>query len=62
MAGRIGAEQAGKLADRFGSNPRFSIGRTAAHDPPKCEWFGDKIMRFFNLKRDPGAKTGFHFC
>src|SRR5258708_7139297 len=23
----------------------------AAHDPPKCERFGDKIMRFFNKMR-----------
>ena len=23
----------------------------AAHDPPKCERFGDKIMRFFNEMR-----------
>jgi hypothetical protein len=27
----------------------------AAHDPPKCERFGDKIMRFFSLK---GARSG----
>jgi hypothetical protein len=27
----------------------------AAHDPPKCERFGDKIMRFLNKRR---ARSG----
>jgi len=41
-----------------------------AHDPPDCEQFGGKIMRFFNdLERDRrtkrrrlSGKTGFHFA
>jgi hypothetical protein len=35
----------------------------AAHDPPKCERFGDKIMRFSQKnERATGRKIGFHFC
>ena len=44
--------------------------RFLAHDPSKCERFGEKIMRSFKrLERDLGTnegvcpgKTGFHFC
>jgi hypothetical protein len=35
----------------------------AAHDPPKCERFGDKIMRVPQKNdRAIGRKTGFRFC
>jgi hypothetical protein len=32
-----------------------SVLMRAAHDPPKCERFGDKIMRFLNKRR---ARSG----
>jgi hypothetical protein len=35
----------------------------AAHDPPKCERFGDKIMRFFNkMRARSGAKPASTFA
>jgi hypothetical protein len=34
-----------------------------AHDPPKCERFGEKIMRILDILRSAiGRKTGIHFC
>jgi hypothetical protein len=36
--------------------------RAVAHDPPKCERFGDKIMRPLKKKSAIGRKTGDHFC
>jgi hypothetical protein len=34
--------------------------RSPAHDPPKCERFGDKIMRRYNNWSATGRKTGSH--
>jgi hypothetical protein len=33
-----------------------------AHDPPKRERFGDKIMRYLILGARSDAKTALHFC
>jgi hypothetical protein len=38
----------------------WSAGRNIAHDPPKCERFGDKIMRYHNIWGAVGRKTGAH--
>jgi hypothetical protein len=40
-----------------------SLENAIAHDSPKCERFGEKIMRILDILRSAiGRKTGIHFC
>jgi hypothetical protein len=51
---------AGSYLKRFGQRP-CNQAALAAHDPPKCERFGDKVHAPFKIWSAAGRKTASHF-